>query len=179
MRGSKFILLLTIILVLGAGVVVGRLWAKLPLVPTPPDKHPSWVAKELDLTAEQQQQMDAIWSETRQKMGNTFEQRRSLDRQRDQEVADLLSTDPKMKAAYDKIMTDARQQRSDLDKVREKLVKDAEERSRALLSEDQKKRWDAMPRGPRDHGPRGGGPNSTNPSTRPSRPMRDRSFEGH
>lgn len=176
-RSHKFILLLTIVLMLGAGVVVGRLWARLPVAVAPTDKPQSYPARELNLTPDQQKEMDAIWSDTRQKIGDTFERRRELDRQRDQAIEELLTEE--QKAAYKKIMSDHHQGRGELDKERAQLVKQAEERSRALLDDDQKKRWDAMPRGPRGGPPRPPG-SATSPSTRPSWPMRgERPFPGH
>lgn len=181
MRRSKFILVLTIVLVFAAGVVVGQIWAHLPVtkaMPTPPqpDGKPSW-AKDLGLSAEQQKQMDQIWGDTRQKIGDTFERRRNIDKQRDEAVQNLL--DVQQKPTYEKIQNEHRQQRGELDKERATLVKQAEERSRALLSDEQKKRWDAMPRGPRGGPPRSPG-SATNPSTRPSWPMRgERPFSGH
>jgi hypothetical protein len=177
MRRSTFILVLTIVLVLVAGVVVGRLWARLPVINPPADTHPNWVTKELGLTPDQQKQMDAIWAETRQKRAATFEQERNLGKQRDQAVLALLTD--QQKAAYDKIQNDYHQQRTDLQKERERLVKAADEKSRALLSEEQQKRWDQMKasRPSHDHGPRG--MNSANgPSTRPFRQHGDHPHEG-
>jgi membrane-associated HD superfamily phosphohydrolase len=184
MRRSKFILVLTIVLVFAAGVVMGQLWARLPVSkattpPPPTDGKPPWVS-ELALTAEQQKEMDAIWAETRQKIGQTFDQRRNIDKQRDEAIQSLLTEQQKI--AFENIQSEHSTQRAELDKERAQIVKQAEERSRALLNDEQKKRWDAMPRGPR--GPRGGPPRSpgsaTHPSTRPSWPMRgERPFPGH
>jgi hypothetical protein len=178
MGRSKYILVLTMMLVFAAGLVVGQLWARLPVLkatPPPADGKPSW-AHDLGLSAEQQKQMDAIWGETRQKIGQTFEQRRNIDKQRDEAIQSLLN-EPQ-KPAYEKIQSEHRQQRAELDKERGQIIKQAEERSRALLTDEQKKRWDAMPRGPRGGPPRPSG--STNPSTRPSWPMRgERPFPGH
>jgi len=59
-----------------------------------------------------------------------------------------------------------------LDKQREQLVRDANARSRALLTADQQVKWDAMSKNMRDRGRRGpGGPPGRNrggPSTAPA-----------
>jgi hypothetical protein len=179
MTDRKVILLLcTVILVLGAGVVVGRLLAPLPaaaIVQTQPDRpRPPWF-DQLALSSQQRQQMDAIWDDTRQKLHNLnfLDHRRELDKQRDAQIRGLLSTS--QVAAYDQINTDFRAKVDELDKERQKLIDDANQRSRALLDDSQKKLWDEQSKRPhgQDHGPHGpdhgphGGPDGGAPTTRP------------
>src|SRR5438309_3363879 len=97
MSRSKSILSLTIVLVLAAGVVVGRLWARLPTnVPvapatTEPVRLPVSPAEALHLTPEQRKQMDEIWNDVRAKIGKTFDDTRNAAKQRDQKIQELLT----------------------------------------------------------------------------------------
>jgi len=170
MSRSKIILLATFVLVLSAGMVVGRLWATLPAMAvvhpaTQPSQQPWWAAQ-LDLTASQRQQMDAIWAETKPKVEETFDRRRQLDRKREEAVEDLIGP---QYPAYEKIYDDYYAQRMEIDKERQKLIHDAEDRTKALLNDSQLKKLEAL--GPHDfhiphgNGSGGGGHHSTQTST--------------
>jgi Spy/CpxP family protein refolding chaperone len=157
MSRSRIILLATFVLVLSAGMVLGRLWATLPVVTvahpaTQPAQPQPWWAPSLDLTAAQRQQMDAIWADTKPKVDETFERRRQLDGKREDAIESLLG--PMQYAAYEKIITDFSTQRSEIDDERRKLIRDAEDRTRALLTDAQLKKLDAL--GPQHEGPREG-----------------------
>jgi len=142
MLHRTIILVLTAGLFLVAGVAVGRLSVRLAAqAPGTPGSR-SWLADQLKLSPDQRQAMDAIWAQTRQEMGKIYEQRRALDKQRDQAVRQLL-TDAQ-RTQYDQLYTDFHQQRQELDQEREKLMADANGRSRALLDDGQQKRWDAL-----------------------------------
>lgn len=163
MSGRQFAFVFTVVLVLAAGVVVGRLWTRLPLVaaPPPPGQERSWIADQLNLTTDQRKQMDAIWAETKQKMAATFDQHHGLDHERDAAIRNLLNDE--QKAAYDKIVAEYRAKRAQMDKQRDQLIHDAEERSRALLDASQQKQWDELTKlMHQHHGPHGppGGPGS-------------------
>jgi hypothetical protein len=151
MKRSVQAFLSALVLVLGAGVVVGRLSVRLPELVHPPGHSPSWLAEQLNLSTQQHQQMDAIWDDVKQKLGSTWDKRHELDRQRDQAVQDLLT--PAQRAAYQKIYDDYHNQRTALEKSRDALVSEAEERSRALLSDSQKARWDELTREWHSHRP--------------------------
>jgi Spy/CpxP family protein refolding chaperone len=171
MSRSKVILLATFVLVLSAGMVVGRLWATLPVLTvthpatTQPSQQPWWAAQ-LDLTATQRQQMDAIWAQTKPMVDETFDRRRQLERKREEALEDLMG--PTQYAAYEKIFNDYYAQRGELDKERQKLIHDAEDRTKALLSDSQLKKLEAL--GPHEfhgmpHGSPGPGHHSNNTST--------------
>jgi Spy/CpxP family protein refolding chaperone len=157
MSRSKLILVATFVLVLSAGMVVGRLMAKLPTMAvshatTQPSQQPWWAAQ-LDLTTSQRTQMDAIWADVKPKVDETFDRRRQLERKREEAVEDLLGP---QYPAYAKIFTDFYAQRADIDNDRQKLIHDAEDRTKALLSDTQLKQLEAL--GPHEfHIPRGGG----------------------
>jgi hypothetical protein len=165
--GNRLILFTTFLLMLLAGVVLGRLWGRLPERIGPAGSPPSWLADQLDLNHEQRQQMDAIWAETRKKMGDGMKARHDLDKQRDQAIVNLLT--PAQKANYDRINQDFRRKRDDLDRKREAMIHDAEVRSRALLNAEQIKTWDTVTQQWRHRrGGRRGPPSATRPTSRPT-----------
>jgi hypothetical protein len=169
MSRIRIIFLAAFVLVLCAGVVVGRLWNQLPMQARSHGGPPSWLADQLDLRPDQRQQMDAIWAETSPKIEKTFEERQALDRERDQTIQELLT--PAEWAAYDKIVEDFRAKRSALDKERHQLVQDANEKSEALLDDVQKQKWESF-RSAHDHdwhGPHAQG-TSNGPATQPGNP---------
>jgi Spy/CpxP family protein refolding chaperone len=164
MARRQIAFLTTTLLVLCAGVVVGRLTTKMPVLAVQGGERgqgPSWIAQQLNLSTQQRTQMDAIWADIRQKMDQAGEKRHELDRKRDADVQALL-TDAQ-KAAYVKINDDYRAQRGAMDKERGMLISDAEKRSRDLLDENQQKKWDELTkdmhgrRGPHHGGIPGGG----------------------
>lgn len=163
MSRSKIILLATFFLVLSAGMVLGRLWATLPVMTAthPAATQPSprglarqpWWAAQLNLTAQQKQQMDAIWADVKPKVDSNFERRHQLEIQREKDVVDLLGP---QYPAYEKIYTEFYNQRKAIDDDRQKLIQDAEVQTKALLSDSQLKELEAL--GPHEgHGPRGPG----------------------
>jgi len=151
------------VLVLCAGVVVGRLSARLSdEAPPPPTGHtPSWLADQLDLTADQQQKMDAIWADVKQQMSKDWDKHRDLDRQRDEAVRDLLSDDQLVQ--YEAIYDAYRVKRAEMERTRDTLIKSAEERSRELLTDSQKVRWDQLAKDMHTHHPGPGGPGPGGP----------------
>jgi hypothetical protein len=174
MSHHKILFLSTLLLVLGAGVVVGKLSTRLPemVVGKPGGGGPPWAAQ-LGLTAEQQKQWDAIWADVSPKIGKTFDSRRAIDRERDQAVLALLTSE--QRAAFEKIQNDCRVKRQDCDHDRDHIIHDAEDRSQALLDDVQKKRWDTLQKDWQQHrrGPHGFGGRGDRPG--PDRPGPDRS----
>jgi Spy/CpxP family protein refolding chaperone len=171
--------LTTTILVLCAGVVVGRLTMQMPVLTTPGGEHsehngqgPSWIAQQLGLSTQQRAQMDAIWADARQKMEQSGEKRHEVDRAHDAAVQAILSDS--QKAEFEKVNADYHAQRTALEKDRGMLIGDAEKRSRDLLDETQQKKYDELTkqmhnqqthnhRGPR----RSGASPDTQPATQP------------
>ncbi len=144
------------VLALGAGTLmgvgVGRYSAK-PATPPPPR---SQLATELQLTAEQQKQMAAIWSEAMQTGGPSYmERRKSLQEERDAAIAELLP--PALLAGYDKILDRYREKLDALGQERDKAFADAESRTQAVLTPDQQKTYLAIMQR-RDGNHRGGVP---------------------
>jgi|GEM_PF-742917 len=161
MTHSNLVLVSTALLVMGAGVMVGRLSTQLEarIVPAEPATRPefsrpqrqgnstrgsppSWLADQLNLTAEQRQKMDLVWADTQKQIDKMFQSRPELERAREQAIHDLLTED--QRKAYDKINEDFRNKRDDSFKARTKLVQDASDQSRALLDDIQKAKYDLL-----------------------------------
>ncbi|MDP9175040.1 MAG: periplasmic heavy metal sensor [Planctomycetota bacterium] len=162
---KKIIFYFTVLLMLGAGVLVGRLSARLPGPPPPPGRMPQpWLVAELNLTPQQQQQMDALWADVRKKNEHIFDQRHQLQQQRDDDIHRLLT--PEQQSTYDKIQQEFRNNADAMNHEFEKSIADANQHSREMLDDAQKKTWDKITsqrmrdrRGPR-------GPSTQRSSTR-------------
>jgi len=140
-RQSQILLLITCLLVLCAGFVLGRLSVRPPGAASVSVGHVHW-ADQLNLTSQQRQQMDAIWAEAHQKLGKVSERRHALDDERDNASRAMLND--LQVPQYDQILDEFRAKRQDFSKERTAILRDAEDRSRALLSNDsQRKQWDA------------------------------------
>jgi len=186
MTRAKAVFLSTVILVLSAGVVVGRLsawWAPIapqpPQIAVPPPRPPGpppfvpWARfEELNLTPNQKQQMDAIWADTRQQMHKLDQQHDALRQSRIAAVYKLLS--PQQRTAYDQIDSEFRAKGQSLESARQNLFHDANQKSLALLDATQRQRWESMTRAGREggrerHGPFGPGTRrSARSTTRPA-----------
>jgi hypothetical protein len=82
MRRSTILLSTASVLVLSAGLVLGRLSAKLPMRMHPPPEHgKGWFSDTLGLTPEQKLKMDGIWADVRQQVDKMGDRRHSLDRE--------------------------------------------------------------------------------------------------
>ena len=93
--------------------------------------------------------MDAIWTDARGQIGKTWDHRHDMDHQRDAAVRALLT--PTQLVAYDKVWADYRARRTELDQDRDRIVRDADARSRTLLTDAQRARWEAMAKEMHDH----------------------------
>jgi Spy/CpxP family protein refolding chaperone len=161
MLHSNLVLLSTAAIVMGAGVMVGRVTAQY----SHQDQHQhsfnpgghghNWIDDQLNLTSDQKQKMDAIWDQTRKKMQAIFDGRHTMESDRDQAILQLLT--PDQRAEYQKINDQFHARRDEQFKERNKLIQEANEASRALLDDSQQKKWDALTKMMRErHGPPGG-----------------------
>jgi Spy/CpxP family protein refolding chaperone len=91
-------------------------------------------------------------------VGKSYDRRKELEKERDQALLSLLT--PERKSQYDAILEANKAKRNDLDKERDVLMASANEKSKALLNDEQKKKWDELTKEMRDRrgsrGPRGG-----------------------
>ena len=162
----------------GRGVMNGASTSTPNVTPTTgPGPHhggpggPGWLAKELSLTSEQQEQLRQIWSETATRgRGEREDQRRQLRKDREDAIAALVRPEDKDKFqqiqdTYTKKMEELDQQwRASFDnavrKTKEILTPDQRTKYEELLKRNQ---WDrggppGGPRGDRPPGPAGDGP---------------------
>jgi hypothetical protein len=133
------------VLSISAGMVVGWVWTPLQKVEVGASGNhggPRPWFDQLGLSSDQQKQMDVIWSDTRAQMQKMFDHHHEMEKERDQQITALLN--PSQRAAYDKINQEFRQEREDADKERDSLLADANARSRALLDDSQKEKWDIL-----------------------------------
>lgn len=155
------------LLALSAGVVLGWVWTPLQRVEAvqPGGRGPRPWFDQLDLTPDQQKQMDKIWSDTRQQRQKLSERFREMDRERDQQILALLNDG--QRTAYGKIIDDFHAKRDELNKRRDALIVDASAKSRALLDDSQKVKWDILSKEMRGRrGPMG--PSTQRSTTMPS-----------
>ncbi len=162
MKRSRIIFFASFVLALCAGAVLGALWTKLPAArgtPVSPDKakQPSWIVDQLHLRPDQARQFEGVWADMHQNMGKSFEKRHALEKERDEAIKALLTDE--QTAIADKIRQDYIPKIGEANHDRERLLQEADARSRSLLDADQQKRWDELTkqrdhhRGPGDHGP--------------------------
>jgi Spy/CpxP family protein refolding chaperone len=150
-----------------AGLMLGAMFRPLPSVaqPLPPATRPdreSWLAQQLDLSPDQQQQMKQIWSDVSRRGRGPGDKRWQFRRERDEAIKALVPEG--QKAAYDRIHADY-EAKVDADEKENRAQFDrAVERTKALLTPDQQKKYEEIlgrqGAGDRDRG---------RPSTRPTR----------
>lgn len=141
MSKTKIILLLAFVLAIGAGVAVGVLSAR--TLPAAAPQRDSWLAQELELTAEQQDSMQSIWNDLLRNRGREYaEQWKNLQQERDVAMRGLLSSDQKQ--AADRIDQQFAEKARLLWKQAEAEFTAASAKSRQMLNESQKVKYDAL-----------------------------------
>ncbi len=148
MTKTKVILIVSFVLVFAAGAALGVLLAR-------PEKRPphpsSWLAAELNLSAEQRKQMEAVWSEA---MGATFarhgEKRAAVVQERDQAIQALLSE--AQQAQYQAIQQDYTRKMNELSQERKRVFDDAVERTKRILTPEQATKYEELMKRHRERG---------------------------
>ena len=167
MSKTKAIILTAFVLAMAAGVALGMLSSR--TIPQRNSGH-SWLGDELQLTATQEQQMCQIWSGVMQSKGKAFaEQMRSLQQEREAAISTVLTAD--QKAQLDQINDRFVQRAGDLWKSSEQPFMAAAEKTRSILSDSQRSKYDALLEKFRADGASGNwvfGPGPKGPSTAPS-----------
>lgn len=102
-----------------------------------------WLVQRLNLTADQQKQMDAIWSPLARRGGREgFSQRMQLRRERDAAIAALVPESDK--AAYEKIIDDYSAKTAALESQWKQSFTQAVEKTRAILTPEQREKYDEL-----------------------------------
>jgi Spy/CpxP family protein refolding chaperone len=122
-----------------------------------------FLASELNLSAEQQAQMDKIWSDTvRRGVRGSDEQRRQFRKQRDDAIVALIR--PDQQGAYQTIVDNYSKQMESLDTERRAAFDNAVQRTKELLTPEQRSKYESLlKRGPAETGPREHGENHAAP----------------
>jgi hypothetical protein len=172
MTKTKAIIFTAFVLAMGAGVAVGMLGSR--TLPRPrPDGPQTWLTQELQLTSDQQAQMNQIWSGLLQTKGREFgEQLHSLQVQHDEAVHAMLSTP--QQDQYRKLNEEFAQRARDLWKRFEQEFLAASETTRKILNDAQRVKYDVLVNKFRSEHASGdwfvGGPMGRMPATLPSGP---------
>jgi hypothetical protein len=144
-------LMLAFILTLGAGVVVGVAAGRhTPTVPgqqVPVTTRPAepktggWLPDALGLNTEQREKLKAIWTAT--VPGPSEKARRSqLIKERDEVLYNLLTDEQKQQ--YQKEMAEYSAKLADLNKEREKAIQDAVKRTKLILDDKQREKYEQI-----------------------------------
>ena len=143
------------VLALCAGVVAGIVYARLPSsavktdnTPPPPMLPPDGpgeksLADELQLSPEQRVQMRDIWEGVRDKVHQAFDEAQDLQRQRDERIVALLTTD-EQKARFQKLSQEFADRYDQLAKDRDQAFNSAVDKTKKLLNEEQRKKYDQI-----------------------------------
>jgi hypothetical protein len=180
----EIVLLATVVLVMCAGIVVGRLSVKLPAQnavvtqpATKPASRPGRVTiaslpDMLQVSPDQRSNMDQIWHKAGDSMRSLESDRRQLESDHNQKILAIFS--PEQLAEYKKINDDYDRRRKEISAAQAKVTTDADMATKAILDDKQIKIYEQLrnrlPGNNENRGRRGmpGGPATRRSSTRPA-----------
>jgi len=144
MNKTKGVIFLAFLLAMGAGVAVGMLGSRsLPSNTARGTDASTWLANELQLTPDQQQKMNRIWSEMLASKGHQYgEEFRAIQQQREAAIAALMTEQQQMQC--NKLNEEYAAKWRDLWKRMEQDFSTAADKTRKLLNDSQRKRYDAI-----------------------------------
>lgn len=164
MMNTKTAIATACILTLLAGVALGVLGQR--TIPARSGGRAS-LADQLDLSSDQRKLMDDIWSGMLKEEGRQRgERHRDLQRQRDDAVVALLNEEQRKQ--FDRITADFAKQSEELTREREKAFENAVTRTREMLTESQRQKYDEILKKRREREKDGGGFGPPWRSDRPS-----------
>lgn len=139
---ARFLIVICFLLAFAAGLTVGIQSPHQAAVQSPPPpERGGWLATELNLTPEQQEQMRKIWSETARRGGRERdEHRRRLYRQRDEEIAALIR--PEDRAKYEAVLQNHAERLAALDAEWKSAFEASVARTREILTPQQRVKYD-------------------------------------
>lgn len=143
---AKLILILGFVTAFGAGLVVGvnlhgREAAAAPA--TQPSGRGGFLASELNLTAEQQEQMKKIWSDTARRGGREHEdRRRQYRKERDDAVAALVK--PEEKEKFEAALKVYADRNAALEKEMRSSYEASVERTKLILTPEQRTKYEEI-----------------------------------
>jgi Spy/CpxP family protein refolding chaperone len=187
---TRLIVITGFVIAFAAGLMAGIAWKGDTVVPAAPgdanrtgsptgNRPPgdrggdrgSWIAQQLGLTPEQQQQMKQIWSEVSHRGGREARDKRGqIRREQEEAIAKLVREEDR--PAYQKIIDDSKAKVEAIEADGKRSFEQAVAKTKAILSTDQLKKYEeilAKPPGPPDRD-RNGDRATTQPTTTPSQP---------
>lgn len=172
---TKLIVMIGFVVAFAAGWMAGANWS--PTLPAQSAEERkegrsgrgSWLAEKLSLSAEQQKQLDEIWSEISRKGGREeMSKRYELRRERDAAIAALIRLEDM--GAYDQVLKQYHEKTESLEGEWRATYQRAVERTKEILTPEQRAKYEEMlsrqgwEGGPRD---RGRASATTRPATGP------------
>ncbi|HYO11275.1 MAG TPA: hypothetical protein VER17_20085 [Tepidisphaeraceae bacterium] len=153
MRSRRLTLMVLGLTVLGisAGVLAGLLAARLPaargnapVAPPAPAAGgvPAGLVEELALTPKQEQLMREVWEGVRTRVHRSYDEAQDLQQQRDRDIAALMSDE--QKAKFEQLTRDYAGRYEKLEQRRREAFDKAVERTRSLLDEGQRAKYDKI-----------------------------------
>ena len=139
------------VLALSAGVVAGMLATRLPVTTTAAGPGPGdALCDQLQLDAHQREQMREIWEGVKSKARDSYNDAQDLQHQRDQAILGMLSDE--QKAKFEKLSKDFADRYASLADARKKIFDEAVEKTRKMLTDQQRKQYDEILRDRMGHG---------------------------
>jgi Spy/CpxP family protein refolding chaperone len=171
MNRARVLFILGFVLSLGAGVVIGMVVGRAPITPAATThRGPGF---DLGLTPQQDEKVREIWSAVRQTDGGRNDRRHSLSKERDDAIQQLIPAE--RQADYDRIQQSYKNKSVEMQKEHDRLVQEAEQKMKAVLTDAQWKRFEEMKRERADRG-KNGRPSTMHGTTRPSSRPADHEF---
>jgi DNA anti-recombination protein RmuC len=140
MRRREILLIGLTVLAVGAGVVAGMVVSRLPSASAAPTT--SALTEQLKLSPQQSDQMKQIWEGVRDKVRTSYEGADRLQRQRDEAIMAMLSTE--QKAQFERLTRDFADRFETLRRDRDDSFHQAVEQTRKLLAEEQRRKYDDL-----------------------------------
>ncbi|NJL31714.1 MAG: hypothetical protein HC898_08820 [Phycisphaerales bacterium] len=158
MKKTRIMIGLVFMVAFAAGVS-SALLARQFAEPAPRPRGP-WMTAELKLTPEQEKQMQEIWGTLGRSGGHEeSENRRALQKQRDDSIKALIPAE--RQADLEKLLEDYQRQMNELSQQRKQRFEAAVEKTKAMLTPEQREKFESIlarrPDGPRRGGPHGPG----------------------
>lgn len=143
---AKLILILGFVTAFGAGLVVGVSLRGREAVAAPstrPTSRGGFLTSELGLTADQQEQMKAIWSDAARRGGREHEERRrQFRKERDDAIAALVK--PEERARFDAAMQAYADRNAALEREMRSSYESSVEKTKAILTPEQRLKYDEI-----------------------------------
>lgn len=167
---TKLLVVIGFVVAFGAGWMSANTWR--PAAPGSNDRERregggrgSWLAQQLELSPEQQKQMDQIWSEVGGRGRREDPSKRNeLRKARDASIAALVRESDR--EAYDRIIADYNSRTEALEAEWKKTFQQAVEKTKEILTPAQRTKYEQL-MSRWENGPRDRGKPSPKPTTQP------------